>query len=302
MKSISKILMVIAVLLSAQNTFANIKNAKTVTAKISGSCQMSETAIKNAGNVKRIANVEWNMNTHMATITFDSTQTDKDEILKRIALAGYDNEAYLAPDRAYSNLSNDCQYKRTLKPMSEGKNMDMQMNMEQSKHNHSNMKIMENPANHNHTEATQTMEKSMQNALPLQSVFDTYFALKNALVNSNAEMASLKATELVKAIKAVEMSKLSDKEHGVWMDVIKDLTKNAEAISDTKDIEKQRKSFAHLSVNMYELAKVSKHEAPIYYQYCPMKDENWLSKNKQIKNPYYGSQMMSCGSTKETLE
>jgi len=302
MKSISKILIVIAVLLSAQNTFANIKNEKTITAKISGSCQMSETAIEKAGDIKGVANVEWNMKTQMATITFDSTKTNKAEILKRIALAGYDNAEYLAPEGVYSNLPKSCQYERALKPMSNDKNMGMDMKMGHTKHNHNNMEMMDSPANHNQTEAAQTMKKPAQIALPLQSVLDSYFAIKDALVKSNADIVSLKATALIKAANAVKMSELSGKAHSVWMDVMKNLTKNSEAISKTKDLEKQRKSFASLSKSMYELARVSQHQEPIYYQYCPMKDENWLSKEKQIKNPYFGSKMMSCGSTKETLK
>ncbi len=53
---------------------------------------------------------------------------------------------------------------------------------------------------------------------------------------------------------------------------------------------------------MYTLLKVAKYEEPVYYQYCPMKDSNWLSKEETIKNPYYGAQMLSCGKTVETIK
>jgi hypothetical protein len=36
----------------------------------------------------------------------------KNEILKRIALAGYDNNEFLAPDDVYANLPECCQYDR----------------------------------------------------------------------------------------------------------------------------------------------------------------------------------------------
>jgi hypothetical protein len=32
------------------------------------------------------------------------------------------------------------------------------------------------------------------------------------------------------------------------------------------------------------------------------KGANWLSKEILIKNPYYGSQMLSCGKTVETIK
>ena len=57
---------------------------------------------------------------------------------------------------------------------------------------------------------------------------------------------------------------------------------------------------------MYELIKVSRPAETVYYQHCPMADDgkgaNWLSKESAIKNPYYGSQMLSCGKTVETIK
>jgi hypothetical protein len=32
------------------------------------------------------------------------------------------------------------------------------------------------------------------------------------------------------------------------------------------------------------------------------KGANWVSKDNTIKNPYYGSQMLSCGKTLETIK
>ena len=87
---------------------------------------------------------------------------------------------------------------------------------------------------------------------------------------------------------------------------MKDLAFDAEHIAKTKDITRQRDHFMRLSKNMYELIKVSKQETPVYYQHCPMankgKGANWLSKENVIKNPYYGSQMLTCGSTVETIK
>ena len=44
---------------------------------------------------------------------------------------------------------------------------------------------------------------------------------------------------------------------------------------------------------------------PIYVQRCPMADSNkgadWLSKKKEIKNPYFGSAMLKCGETIDSI-
>lgn len=290
MKTLSNMMMVIAVLLSSINSFAQVKNAKTETVKIYGNCGMCKATIEKAGNEKKVASVEWNKDTKMATLTYDSDKTSQDEILKRIALAGYDSEKFLAPDDVYAKLPGCCQYNRELKPVSKNKDAGMDMKSEHS----------------NHNEMTATNTTDTPNAPQLKAVFDNYFSVKDALIKTDGDTSSAKAADLVKALKAVEMAKLSTEEHTVWMKVMKDLTANAEKIAASKDVAKQRETFVLLSNNMYELAKVSKQETPVYYQHCPMynngKGANWLSKEEAVKNPYYGSQMLTCGSVQETLK
>jgi hypothetical protein len=94
----------------------------------------------------------------------------------------------------------------------------------------------------------------------LKTIFDNYFSVKDALVKTDAGNSSTKAAELVKAIKAIEMVKLSTEEHTVWMKVMKDLTSNTEKIAASKNVAQQKEAFALLSKNMYELAKASKQE------------------------------------------
>lgn len=136
----------------------------------------------------------------------------------------------------------------------------------------------------------------------LKPVFDDYFAIKDALIKSDAKATSAKAKELLTAISAVKMDKLKTNEHKVWMKVMKKLTADAKAISSNRDLKKQRETFKSLSKSTYELIKVSNPGQPIYKQYCPMADADWLSKEKAVKNPYYGSSMLTCGNVIETLK
>ena len=115
MNLISKISAATILLFSFSSCNAQIKNAKTESVKIYGNCEMCEKTIETAGSVKKIANVDWNKDSKMATITYDSTKTNQDEILKRIALAGYDSDKFLAPDDVYSKLAGCCQYERVNK-------------------------------------------------------------------------------------------------------------------------------------------------------------------------------------------
>ena len=203
--------------------------------------------------------------------------------MKRIALAGYDSDKFLAPADVYAKLPECCQYERVNKPIA---------------------KTAQKTETHDHSNHTAITEKQEVNQL--KAVFDSYFSLKDALVKSDGNATSAKAKELLNALNAVQMNQLSNEEHTVWMKVMKDLAFDAEHIAETKDVAHQRDHFMSLSKNMYELIKVSKQEKPVYYQHCPMankgKGANWLSKENAIKNPYYGSQMLTCGSTVETIK
>ncbi|KAF2326072.1 DUF3347 domain-containing protein [Flavobacterium nitrogenifigens] len=136
----------------------------------------------------------------------------------------------------------------------------------------------------------------------LQSVYDAYFSVKDALIKSDSKLTSAKAATLLTAITAVKMDKLKSNEHTVWMKVVKKLTADAKSISATTDLKKQRETFKSLSKSTYDLIKVSTPSEPIYKQYCPMADADWLSKEKAVKNPYYGSSMLTCGNVVETIK
>lgn len=283
-----KIMVAIIVLLS-NTTIAQIKNATTEQVKIYGNCGMCETKIEKAGNIKKIANVDWNHETQMATLTYDAKKTNQDEILKRIALVGYDSDKFLAPDDVYNNLHGCCQYDRVAKVPVKEDNKTTASSEDHSNHNHSKM-------------ITTEVQKDNQ----LKVIFDNYFLLKDALIASDGTKTALASKELLTAINNVKMDKLEMESHMVWMKVVNTIKEDAEHIADTKDVKHQRDHFTTLSKDIYSLIKASKYETPVYYQFCPMfndgKGANWLSKENAVKNPYYGSMMLSCGKTVETIK
>ncbi len=209
---------------------------------------MCKSKIDKAGSLKNIALVDWNKETKMATLSYDANKTNQEEILKRIALAGYDSDTFLAPDKAYSSLDDCCQYDR---------------------------------------------EAKVAVKAEIKTVMTGMTVTKPSAVAQNQETNELQS---------VFEEALNMDVHMVWMKVLNSLTADAKSISATQDIKKQRESFKSLSKNTYELIKVSKLSEPVYYEYCPMADANWLSKESAIKNPYYGSQMLSCGKVVETIK
>lgn len=271
-------LSIVVLLLSVIISHAQIKNAKIDTLKVSGNCEMCKKTIEKAGNKKKVAKVVWNTDTKLATVTYDTKKTNSDAVLKRIALSGYDNEKYFAPDNAYANLHGCCKYERK--------------------------KATTTVTPKNETAMQDTIKKETAN--PLLEVYTAYFGLKDALIANDGATASSKAKELFKAIDKVPMDKMATEQHTVWMKYMTKLSYDAEHIKGVTETEHQREHFNLLSKNMLEVMKVIKPSYTIYYDYCPMyndgKGANWLSKESAIKNPYYGSQMLSCGKTVETIK
>ena len=131
----------------------------------------------------------------------------------------------------------------------------------------------------------------------------SYYALKDALVSSNVETASTSADDLLKTLDAVDAAKMTPAQSARWDKLKPLIRKDSVHINRNKDLAHQREHFMTLSNNMYALVFGFKaNEAEAYLLYCPMKKASWLSQNKEIKNPYYGSKMLTCGSVKATVK
>jgi hypothetical protein len=123
-----------------------------------------------------------------------------------------------------------------------------------------------------------------------------YYNVKDALVGGNPGLAATKAEDFVKALNNSDAKGMADKNRS-------GLLEHAGKIAKSKDLESQREYFAGLSTNMIALAKATKLSTePTYQIYCPMKKSNWLSSEKTVKNPYYGSSMLTCGEVVETIK
>ena len=144
-----------------------------------------------------------------------------------------------------------------------------------------------------------------QNNTSIKPVINAYIGLKEALVATNNEQAITSATTLVKALSAVNTADLNAASNKTWGKLSNDLINAAKLIQASNDISVQRDQFVTLSSNMYLLVKDAKNEVPVYYQFCPMankgKGANRLAKENIVKNPYFGSKMLGCGKTVETI-
>lgn len=141
----------------------------------------------------------------------------------------------------------------------------------------------------------------------MNNVYDSYLGIKNALVQSNGSNASKASKAFLSALAKTDMKLLDGTAHMEWMELLEKMKKTASDISTTGSVDEQRSSFSSLSDQMYEAVKafglIGK---TAYYQFCPMYNNNkgayWLSEMSEIKNPYYGDEMLTCGETREKVK
>lgn len=137
----------------------------------------------------------------------------------------------------------------------------------------------------------------------LSNLLTSYYNIKNALVSSDGNTAAAQAAEFVKALKAIDKNSLSEAERKALEPLQEKLAFDAEHIAETKDPGHQRDHFKSFSENLYKLAKAVKlSDKPVYQSYCPMKKAYWLSSEAAINNPYYGSQMLTCGKVSDIIK
>ncbi len=88
------------------------KNTTSSTFKVWGNCGMCKETIEGSLKVDGISYADWNTETKMMEVSYDSTKISLDQIQKNIAAVGYDNEKYKGDDQAYGKRPECCQYER----------------------------------------------------------------------------------------------------------------------------------------------------------------------------------------------
>lgn len=134
------------------------------------------------------------------------------------------------------------------------------------------------------------------------AVIANYLNLKNALAADDSKGAATAGGELYKSITAVETRDLSDSQKVLMKDISAGALENAAYVSkNAGNIKQQREHFKDLSDDIYGFVKAFGSSKTLYKDYCPMAKANWVSEVKEIKNPYYGTEMSDCGEIKETI-
>ena len=148
---------------------------------------------------------------------------------------------------------------------------------------------------------------SAVSSLDINSIVNEYLKLKNALANDSSKEAATAGKKLSAILNETNLSAFSPDEKNKYRTVFAAMDSNVKHISENADkLDHQRKYFALVSKDMTELIKTFGSNKKLYVDYCPMyhggKSGYWISEIKEIKNPYFGSEMISCGGVVETLK
>jgi hypothetical protein len=151
-------------------------------------------------------------------------------------------------------------------------------------------------AGHDHAAMEQTEMAST--AIPvlkndmLNAVYQHYIHLTTALINNDVAEAKISANAIEAGSKFIAGASA--------------IASAAEKIMAAPDIDAQRTSYSGMSKDMAELIKKEGLSAgALYVAFCPMafndKGAAWISISREIRNPYFGEKMLSCGEVQYTL-
>ncbi len=107
----SKVLLLVAIVVLLNGCGNSNSNSK-AEFKVWGNCGMCEETIEGSLKVDGVSDADWNTETKIMKVSFDSTKINLDQIQKKIADIGYDNDKYKADSLVYSKLHECCQYER----------------------------------------------------------------------------------------------------------------------------------------------------------------------------------------------
>lgn len=137
-----------------------------------------------------------------------------------------------------------------------------------------------------------------------------YYDLKDGLVASDSVTVNKAAMALTEAADSLKVDELKDST-GVIKATAKDyagvISGSAKGLAGEQNLEAKLTEFKMISESLWTLLRTVKFTgAKVYYQHCPMAfnnaGANWISKEREIRNPYFGDAMLTCGNTEDSLD
>lgn len=116
MNHLNKILMlkiiISAIIMASFSLFSQSNSKITDTLTVSGNCEMCKKTIEESLLVKGVKSANWNIATHVLTVTYIPSKISLAEINQLVAKSGYDTKTVKADASAYQALPGCCKYVR----------------------------------------------------------------------------------------------------------------------------------------------------------------------------------------------
>lgn len=183
-------------------------------------------------------------------------------------------------------------------------NSDNAMHSEMSSEEGHHHDDTDSAMNHDNMDTSNNMMDTDTQNSDAKQVLADYMVLKDALVATDESAAAKAGKKLESTLKGFKVSNYTSETQIELKDIIEDAMEHAEHIGKSK-IEVQREYFKNLSKDIIDMVAITGTENTLYQQFCPMYADGggaWLSMEKNVKNPYFGSKMMNCGSVQKEIK
>jgi hypothetical protein len=139
----------------------------------------------------------------------------------------------------------------------------------------------------------------------------SYFALKDAFVASDTGRINAASREILMRSDSLQVNEIRGDSTGAIKETARSFTttisSSAVAIAGENNIEGKRRELNMITDALWSLTRTVKFDGQkIYYQFCPMAFNNqgayWLNNSREIRNPYFGSKMLTCGETADSVD
>ena len=141
----------------------------------------------------------------------------------------------------------------------------------------------------------------------LTELYSHYTHLTFALSGDDDQEAVSAAKGILTSFPKIDKNGFSSEQKKEFADLESSIREHAEHIADNAGkIDHQREHLDIMSADFYDLLKDFGTPKPVYKVFCPMYNDNkgafWLSDSREVKNPYYGKEMLSCGEVQEEIK
>lgn len=141
-----------------------------------------------------------------------------------------------------------------------------------------------------------TADLIQKRELEKKTIISLYLDLKQNLIVSDSVQAAKSAAGLAAALNTFKFKKLTLEEMNAATVTRGKLKTLALSIAATHHINTQRSAMNDLSEEMWTIiGKLMPEKTVLYEQKCPMAGKVWISDVKEIKNPYFPKNMLTCG-------